>query len=84
MIQEVREEVLLQNGDILHTGDIINVEYKTMEDTKEQFCTGRLKSVDEQFIQLDTSEKYNAAEKTIYAWDLIEIKKVGDENEKDN
>ncbi|MCC0662477.1 MULTISPECIES: hypothetical protein [unclassified Clostridioides] len=84
MIQEVREEVLLQNGDILHTGDIINVKYKTMEDIKEQFCKGRLKSVDEQFIQLDTSEKYSTSEKTIYVWDLIEIKKVGDENEKDN
>ncbi|MCC0684364.1 hypothetical protein [Clostridioides sp. ZZV14-6345] len=84
MIQEVRQEVLLQNGDILHTGDIINVKYKTMEDIKEQFCKGRLKNVDEQFIQLDTSEKYSATEKTIYAWDLIDIKKVSGENEKDN
>lgn len=84
MIQEVRGEVLLQNGDILHTGDIINVKYKTMEDTKKQFCQGRLKNIDEQFIQLDTSEKYSASEKTIYAWDLIDIKKVGDKNEKNN
>ncbi|MCC0705375.1 hypothetical protein IC213_20175 [Clostridioides sp. ES-S-0049-02] len=84
MIQEVRQEVLLQNGDILHTGDIINVKYKTMEDTKKQFCQGRLKNVDEQFIQLDTSKKYNTSEKTIYAWDLIDIEKVSDEDEKNN
>ncbi|HGM3507391.1 TPA: hypothetical protein ACKOR7_001967 [Clostridioides difficile] len=84
MIQEVRQEMQLKNGLVLYTGDIINVKYKTIEDIKEQFCKGRLKNVDEQFIQLDTSEKYSAAEKTIYAWDLIDIKKVSDENEKYN
>ncbi|MDI0267836.1 hypothetical protein QIW52_17740 [Clostridioides difficile] len=84
MIQEVRGEILLKNGLILYTGDLIEIKYKSDKDTDEQICIGRIKEATEVFIRLDTSKKYIASEKTIYAWDLIDIEKVSDEDEKNN
>ncbi|HBF4283344.1 hypothetical protein [Clostridioides difficile] len=84
MIQEVREEILLKNGLILYTGDLIEIKYKSDEDIDEQICTGRIKEAKELLVRLDTSKKYKASEKSIYSWEIKDIKKVGDENEKNN
>lgn len=34
MIQEVRQEILLKNGLILYTGDLVEIKYKSDEDIK--------------------------------------------------
>ncbi|MCI9976562.1 hypothetical protein JY742_10555 [Clostridioides difficile] len=84
MIQEVREEILLKNGLVLYTGDLIEIKYKSDEDINEKVCTGRIKEAKELLVRLDTSKKYRASEKLIYSWEIKDIKKVGDENEKNN
>lgn len=84
MIHEVREEILLKNGLVLHTGDLVKIKYKLDEDIKEQTCKGKIKEAKELFIKLDTSERYKASEKMVYFWELIDIGKVDDENEKNN
>lgn len=84
MIQEVREEILLKNGLVLHTGDLIEIKYKSDKDIDEKICTGRIKEAKELLVRLDTSKKYSASEKSIYSWEIKDIKKMGDENEKNN
>ncbi|MCC0783509.1 hypothetical protein IR152_10520 [Clostridioides sp. ES-S-0108-01] len=84
MIQEVRQEIQLKNGYILHTGDVVSVKYKLEKDNKENSYKGKIKYACEAFITLDTSSKYNSSEETICAYTIIDIKKSGDENEKNN
>ena len=84
MIQEVRQEILLKNGLILYTGDLVEIKYKSDEDVIEHTCKGKIKEAKKLFIKLDTSKKYKTSERMIYSWELKEIKKVDDEDEKDN
>ncbi|HBM7299731.1 TPA: hypothetical protein LZB10_001973, partial [Clostridioides difficile] len=58
MIQEVRQEILLKNGLILYTGDLVEIKYKSDEDVIEHTCKGKIKEAKELFIKLDTSKKY--------------------------
>ncbi|CZT61252.1 hypothetical protein CDFC105_104150 [Clostridioides difficile] len=50
----------------------------------EHNCKRKIKEAKELFIKLDTSKKYKTSERMIYSWELIDIKKVSDENEKNN
>lgn len=84
MIQEVRQEILLKNGYILYTGDIVNVKYKLEEDDEENLYKGKIKYACEAFITLDTSSKYNSSEETICTYAIIDIERSGDESEKNN
>ncbi|EQF27349.1 hypothetical protein QEW_0700 [Clostridioides difficile CD160] len=81
MIQEVRQEILLKNGEILYTGDLVKIEYKLDEDEKMKCCTGKIKDVEELFIKLDTSKRYKASEIMIYSWELKSIGRISDKNE---
>lgn len=69
---------------ILYIGDLVEIKYKLDEDVIEYICKGKIKEVKELFIKLDISKKYKIFERMIYFWELKEIKKVDDEDEKDN
>lgn len=86
MIQEVKQKIILKNGEVLWTGDIVQIITEETEKGIQSWpfskiskeYIGKITDADEFNIKLDTSEKYNGNKISIPSYEIVSIKLIGE------